>query len=385
MKEDYDMTPLSQNQTVSNGETRLSFYVNPIQIGLYVFVITKLFIRHRHHLEPIHVYEFNILIDMTVWFFTFFLGNWESNFKDWAPYCVLVNFIDTSARLSGYADISVAQVDRFLTLYWNSEYKERVTTHSAIITTVIVKMMVMVSTLLIYSVDPDVLKCAPDILPICAYIRKNNFYWVTLPLCSSYLVVFIVTVYVLKIIIKQENMVVPSHNLQVRGITNDDVHKRARVFTITGKNTNIQPNDQEHQKTKIELEIVGTTTTKNGSKAKKSRKKELIRRDAANPHMFYRNPEHEDEETPSPPPCHLVPRISLNKSARRMLSVNIQTLCLLLFVTPLNILNVYIFITEDSCEKNEALSSIGKICTSIAAISGILYLYIAWKKLKRVV
>ena len=374
-------TSMSQTQSDSNGGARLSFYVIPVLVILHVLVIFKLFMKHRHHMEPIHIYEFNILTDMTVWFSTFFLGNFESNFKDWAPYCVLVNFIDTSARISGYADISVSQVDRFLALYWNSEYKERVTTHSAIIATVIVKMMVMVSTLLIYSVDPDVLKCAPDILPIFAYIRKNNFYWVTLPLCSSYLVVFIVTVYVLKIILKQENMVVPINNLQVRGKTNDEFHKRVRVFTITGKNINIQPNDQKHKK-RSEVEIVGTTTTKNGSKAKKSRKKELIRRDAANPHMFYRNPEH--EETPSPPPCP-VPRISLNKSARRMLSVNLQTLCLLLFVTPLNILNVYIFITEDSCEKNEALSSIGKICTSIAAISGILYLYIAWKKLKRVV
>ena len=376
----YEMTSLSQNQTVSNGEARPSFYVNPVLISLYVFVIVKLFIKHRHHLEPIHVYEFNILTDMTVWFFTFFLGNFESNFQGWAPYCVLVNFIDTSARLSGYADISVSQVDRFLALYWNSEYKERVTPHSAFVTTVMVKVMVMVSTLLIYSVDPDVLKCAPDTLPICAYIRKNNFYWVTLPMCSSYLVVFIVTVYVVKIIIKQENMIVPG-TLYVRGGTNEENHNRLRVFTITGKNTNIQPNDLEDQEMKIEEET--DETTNNSSRAKESRKTDLIRRDEANPHMFYRNPDH--KQTPPPPPCHPVPRISMNKSARRILSVNLQTLCLLLFVTPLNILNVYIFISEDSCEKNESLSSVGKICTSVAAISGIVYLCISWKKLKKVV
>ena len=77
----YEMTSLSQNQTVSSGEARPSFYVNPVLISLYVFVIVKLFIKHRHHLEPIHVYEFNILTDMTVWFFTFFLGNFESSFQ----------------------------------------------------------------------------------------------------------------------------------------------------------------------------------------------------------------------------------------------------------------------------------------------------------------
>ena len=380
-------TSMSQNQSDSNGGARLSFYVIPVLVILHVLVIFKLFMKHRHHMEPIHIYEFNILTDMTVWFSTFFLGNFESNFKDWAPYCVLVNFVDTSARISGYADISVSQVDRFLALYWNSEYKERVTTSSAIATTVIVKILVMICTLVIYSVDPDILKCAPDILPICAYIRKNNFYWVTLPMCSSYLVVLIVTVYVIKIIIKQENIVVPA-NLHVRGKIGDELYKEERVFTITGKNQNIQPNPKHEQSSSREDQEMKTYETNGNSKimkscvAKESQKGE-IRRDETNPHMFYRNKE--QEQTAPPPPCHPVPRISLNNTARRILSVNLQTLCLLLFVTPLNILNVYIFITEDSCDKNQALSFIGKICTIVAVIYGIFYLYIAWIKLKRVV
>ena len=376
---------MSQTQSDSNGGARLSFYVIPVLVILHVLVIFKLFMKHRHHMEPIHIYEFNILTDMTVWFSTFFLGNFESNFKDWAPYCVLVNFIDTSARISGYADISVSQVDRFLALYWNSEYKERVTTSSAITTTAIVKILVMVCTLLIYSVDPDILKCAPDTLPICAYIRKNNFYWVTLPMCSSYLVVLIVTVYVIKIIIKQENIVVPA-NLQVRGETGDELYKEERVFTITRKNQNILPrqsSSQGHEDQEMKAYETNRNTKIMKSCVVKESQKGEIRRDETNPHMFYRNTE--QEQTPPPPPCHPVPRISLNKTARRILSVNLQTLCLLLFVTPLNILNVYIFITEDSCDKNQALSFIGKICTIVAVIYGIFYLYIAWIKLKRVV
>ena len=377
-------TSMSQTQSDSNG-ARLSFYVIPVLVILHVLVIFKLFMKHRHHMEPIHIYEFNILTDMTVWFSTFFLGNFESNFKDWAPYCVLVNFIDTSARISGYADISVSQVDRFLALYWNSEYKERVTTSSAITTTAIVKILVMVCTLLIYSVDPDILKCAPDTLPICAYIRKNNFYWVTLPMCSSYLVVLIVTVYVIKIIIKQENIVVPA-NLQVRGETGDELYKEERVFTITRKNQNILPrqsSSQGHEDQEMKAYETNRNTKIMKSCVVKESQKGEIRRDETNPHMFYRNTE--QEQTVPPPPCHPVPRISLNKTARRILSVNLQTLCLLLFVTPLNILNVYIFITEDSCDKNQALSFIGKICTIVAVIYGIFYLYIAWIKLKRVV
>ena len=117
-----------QNQSISKEILRLSFYVIPVLISLHVFVIVKLYIKHRHHIEPIHIYEFSILSDMTVWFTTFFLGNFEWNYQGWAPYCVLVNFVDTSARLSGYADISASQVGRFLAIYWNAAYKERVTT-----------------------------------------------------------------------------------------------------------------------------------------------------------------------------------------------------------------------------------------------------------------
>ena len=247
-------TTLSQNQSESNGGTWHGFYVLPVLISLHLVVIFKLFRRHRHHTEPIHIYEFNILTDMTVWFSTFFLGNFESNFEGWAPYCVLVNFVDTSARISGYADISVSQVDRFLALFWNSEYKERVTMSSAITTTVIVKILVMICTFLIYSVDPDILKCAPDILPICAYIRKNNFYWVTLPMCSSYLVVLIVTVYVIKIIIKQENIVVSAKLPS---------YKEERVFTITGKNQNIQPNPKHEQSSSREDQEMKTYENQN--------------------------------------------------------------------------------------------------------------------------
>ena len=66
--------------------------------------------------------------------------------------------------------------------------------------------------------------------------------------------VFIVTFYVIKIILKQENMIVPG-TLYVRGGTNEENHNRLRVFTITGKNTNRQPNDLEDQEMKIEEEM----------------------------------------------------------------------------------------------------------------------------------
>ena len=51
-------TSMSQNQSDSNGGARLSFYVIPVLVILHVLVIFKLFMKHRHHMEPIHIYEF---------------------------------------------------------------------------------------------------------------------------------------------------------------------------------------------------------------------------------------------------------------------------------------------------------------------------------------
>ena len=78
----------------------------------------------------------------------------------------------------------------------------------------------------------------------------------------------------------------------------------------------LSPVFKEDQGMKIEEETDETPTTNNSSRAKESRKTDLIRRDEANPHVLYRNPDH--KQTPPPAPCHPVPRISLNKSARRI-------------------------------------------------------------------
>ena len=153
---------------------------------------------------------------------------------------------------------------------------------SALVATLSVKVAAMLITILIYFVDPDVFRCAPYTLPICAYIRKNNFYWVTLPLCSSYLVVLFVTVYVIKIILKQENTITPLVNLRASTSAN-------RPLTISHSfNNNVQHNDQIMLED-LEIQIPqGMEENLNDPAFKDSRKRELIRRDEANPHIFYR-------------------------------------------------------------------------------------------------
>ena len=84
-----------------------------VLIILYVIVTVKLFIKHKHHLEPNHIYELSILSDFVVMLTTVILEKFEWKYDGWTPYCVFVNCVRLSALLSVYADISTSQVDRF--------------------------------------------------------------------------------------------------------------------------------------------------------------------------------------------------------------------------------------------------------------------------------
>ena len=114
-------TSFLQSQSSSNENIILSVpYVSLFLITLYVFVIVKLFNKHRHNLEPIHIYELSILSDFVVIFSTVVLQKIEWKFRSWAPYCVLVNFVRIAVRLSVNADLSASQVDRFYIRWYNN-------------------------------------------------------------------------------------------------------------------------------------------------------------------------------------------------------------------------------------------------------------------------
>ena len=56
-------------------------------------------------------------------------------------FCKISTIITFAARLSFYLDICWTQIDRFLALYWNIEYKERVTNNKALVIIIITKVL----------------------------------------------------------------------------------------------------------------------------------------------------------------------------------------------------------------------------------------------------
>ena len=102
---------------------------------------------------------------------------------------------------------------QYLFVRLSSKYYTYVTTRGAVITVIVVRIFMVITTLVIARLDPDILKCSEEELPICSYLRKNNFLWVTIPMFLTYVPILLVTLYVSKVIVKSQRSVAPAHNL----------------------------------------------------------------------------------------------------------------------------------------------------------------------------
>ena len=109
--------------------------------------------------------------------------------------------------------INCGRWPQYLFVRLSSKYNSFVTTRGAVVTVIVVRALMIITTLVITRVDGDILKCSEEVLPICSYLRKNNFFWVTIPMFLTYVAILLVTLYVSKVIVKSQRSVAPAHNL----------------------------------------------------------------------------------------------------------------------------------------------------------------------------
>ena len=65
---------------------------------VHVCVLAKMYAKHRYSIQPIHVFEMSTVFDIVIWSATFILTNFEKYFENLAPFCILLNFVDSSTR-----------------------------------------------------------------------------------------------------------------------------------------------------------------------------------------------------------------------------------------------------------------------------------------------
>ena len=108
---------------------------------------------------------------------------------------------------------------------------------------------------------------------------------------------------------------------------------------------------------------------------------ETVERKTADPNMFYKvtkvAPTSKFRWIPS---CTFDTSVFPLETAKTILSVNLQVLCVLAFYIPVNCVNVYIFISGHSCAKDPDLIERIRIYGALPLFSIFVYPFIVMKK-----
>ena len=94
---------------------------------LYLVVMGNMFKSHRYSLEPIHIFELNIMVSAALLIINNSLYGFDQYFEEGDYFCAIVHFSGIYNEISFYMGVLSSQADRFLALYWNVSYKGRVT------------------------------------------------------------------------------------------------------------------------------------------------------------------------------------------------------------------------------------------------------------------
>ena len=197
---------------------RPSYIIDPMWISLYLYQLGKLITKYWHIMEPVHVYEINSIGDLTIVIIQRAFTNIESVISPHSYICLLSQIVEKVSRWSLFADISMSQVDLFLALYWNAEYKARVTTRLATVVTVTSKIVAALVASIMVLVDPAEFNChhLDGRRFVCNYFRRNNVFYHTIPMCVCVIVACCTSIYVFKVVMKLQASVSPIANLQPR-------------------------------------------------------------------------------------------------------------------------------------------------------------------------
>ena len=239
---------------------RPSYIIDPIWISLYLYQLGKMITKYWHTMEPVHVYEINSMGDLTIIIIQRAVTNIEPLISPLSSICLLSQFVGKVSRWSLMADISMSQVDLFLALYWNLEYKGRVTTMLATVVTVTSKIVAVLLASIMVLVDPAEFNChnIDGRRFLCTYfIRRNNVFYYTIPMCLCLIVVSFTSIYVFKVLMKHQASVSPIVNLQP---------------TVNNRNHGAYKDDND----------------KDSKSGEAFEKVNTVKRQNSNPHLFYK-------------------------------------------------------------------------------------------------
>ena len=293
-------------------------------IGWQFYCLLKMFKKHQYQFEPPMLLEFITLINFPLMMVTVTLLTFQKFLDEDSLICVLLNFGVYLVRMSLFGDWCVTNVDRLLTLYWCPHYAATVTLTQALIANMTVKTIATGLSIVFAVTNRDLLKCSPEdnsngICKVIGVSTKVNFNWIYVPFLITLVVVMFVTCYVILVLMRHE--------------------KRIR--------SQVQP--------AVALPPVAVVSGGHGGPGPSGA--------AVNNWMS-------DEQE------HYF------QVAKKIFSVNLPILCMLIILAPFNTLRAYMYFSGDSCSDNQTLKILLPTFSVIVPLSVTVYFYIAGKKLE---
>ena len=121
-----------------------------------LFVIIKLYRRHKTNMEAVHVYQLNLLIDLllavlTVAFWNVYQKHLMKLFDN--GFCNIISFLYHFIHLSMFCSTSILHYDRYKYLCLKSTYKQKETFQHAIDKILSFKILILIVTLFGFVLD----------------------------------------------------------------------------------------------------------------------------------------------------------------------------------------------------------------------------------------
>ena len=175
-------------------------------VGYFSVWMIKLSYDYYGQMEPIHIFLLNSLNDYLITILINFLIEFDGLFINNDYSCAILNFLTSWANLTLLIDFSAAEINRFLALYWNLLFNERVNNRRASYVVAIIKIFTFLIPLTSSVFYGSLLYC-PDTQ--ITWLRLRDSYILLLFRVVYILVTILISLYVLQVARKHQNVVVP--------------------------------------------------------------------------------------------------------------------------------------------------------------------------------
>ena len=197
-----------------------------IALFIYCKIIFHIYKNYKNRFEPMNVFWLNFFIISSLLPCFYILKIIDSRFsisQNLFDYCPL-HYFGIFVHISFNLDVACMQIDRFLAIYWDIQYKSRVTTNKAILVCLINKLVSVVITAGMVFINPGYGKCGcSKASNILLRTTSTNIYLDAYPKLVVFVITFGVSLYMLRITRKLQNSIQPVVNLPVMPGTSSSI------------------------------------------------------------------------------------------------------------------------------------------------------------------